>query len=436
MKTLTIILFVVLSVKSAFGSEISEAEVRTFFDTWLKAQNTGSFSNYAGMYAAKFHGIKRSGSRTYGYDHGSWLDDRKRMFSNKMTVTASNIKVQISDETATIQFEQTWESNTYKDKGNKYLYLIRDKVSLKIAREEMLASKIAAENYVFLSPANFKFAFSIKEGIVVKEISANSDLVKGKPFLTTKEPHHVSTASVNTDLLPNELKSLLGMKVRLYSSKGSCESAINGFKIVSKDVPHFGYVQRWKDEKTPNEKIARSIFSEGKVHLVATTVNCSGDFATDAKLPHVPISRNQTATGTLRNKIVAAFRALPLYKEEIKPFENEIESTNVRKFSLPFNGKNSTWVSMFIIAGEPFCGRDGGMLGSLWEVVETAKSQKLKWVKYLDEDPDYATDTNNDGIPEFHYIGEYLTGFGFIDGKRHNGVNRFFEESTFHDCPC
>ena len=105
---------------------------------------------------------------------------------------------------------------------------------------------------------------------------------------------------------------------------------------------------------------------------------------------------------------------------------------------LNHDGKTSTWVSIFI-TGDQSCGSEGGTLGSLWEVVEDINGPSLKWIMYLDEDLDYATDIENDGIPEFYY--QYnspssFTYFGFISGKKTKNNDRRFDESAFHDCPC
>lgn len=441
MKIVTLVFAAFLVARSASASEITEAEVRAFLDHWLKTQNGGSFSSYASMYATQFYGIKRSGNRTYRYNHDTWLKDRKKMFNKKMMVSADNLQIHTADGAATLRYEQTWQSGRYKDKGTKQVYLIREGERLRIAREEMLASKIMQTNNGAVDADNFPFAFSIKEGIVLNGINDIQNLTRETPRLTATRPYYVASAAVETDLLPQNIKALTGMKVRLYGPRGSCNTVINGFKIVSKDIPHFGYVQQWKDEKTAEVEIVRRIFTEGNLHLVATTETCSGDFATDARLPELPIGISQPLSDEMKRRVWDAFRGLAAYRREIKPYEKNLSEADFHQFSLPLNGKTSTWVSIFVVAGQPYCSTEGGgILGALWEVVGEGKKQTLRWRKYFDDPIDYATDINADGVPDFHFkesVGrDDSSYFGFIGGKKTNGDDIKLNEAAYNDCPC
>lgn len=108
MKSLMIPAFLLFFMTPSFAAEISEAEVKAFLETWLSAQNTGSFTDYTAMYAGTFFGVKRSGERTLRFNREKWLQDRKRMFRNKMTVAANNVQIATSSFSATIRFEQTY----------------------------------------------------------------------------------------------------------------------------------------------------------------------------------------------------------------------------------------------------------------------------------------------------------------------------------------
>lgn len=141
MKCLMILTTILFLATSSFAAEISETEVRTFLDGWLAAQNSSSYANYATMYADSFTGIRRSGSNTHNLNREAWLKDRKKMFKKKMVVEAANPEVQLAGTTASVKFEQTWASGTYKDKGDKLLNLTLESGKLKITREEMLFSK-------------------------------------------------------------------------------------------------------------------------------------------------------------------------------------------------------------------------------------------------------------------------------------------------------
>jgi hypothetical protein len=142
MKRLLIQILVIFLAGISFAAEISETEVINFLGDWFDAQNTGSFSKYAAMYSKSFVGIRKSGKSTRNFDYDTWLKDRKRMFRKKMVVTSNVPKINISGTTATVRFEQTWESGAYKDKGEKLLNLALENDKLKITREEMLFSRI------------------------------------------------------------------------------------------------------------------------------------------------------------------------------------------------------------------------------------------------------------------------------------------------------
>lgn len=147
MKTLiTLMLFLILAT-SSHAAEITEAEVVSFIQNWFGAQNTASFSDYADMYSKKFVGIRRSGATTKKLDYDAWLKERKRMFRQKMLVSGGVLKIKVSGATASVRFEQTWESSFYKDKGVKVLHLIIESEKLKIISEEMLFSEIKHNLY-------------------------------------------------------------------------------------------------------------------------------------------------------------------------------------------------------------------------------------------------------------------------------------------------
>lgn len=145
MKTIITLITILFLATSSFAAEIREADVKAFLDSWLSVQNTGSYSNYAAMYADTFAGIRRTGSSTHNLNRDAWLKDRKKMFKKKMVVEANNPEIKLAGTTATVKFEQIWASDTYKDKGDKLLDLTFENGKLKIIREEMLFSKVNTE---------------------------------------------------------------------------------------------------------------------------------------------------------------------------------------------------------------------------------------------------------------------------------------------------
>lgn len=141
MKIIITFIVTIFFSTSSFAGELSEQEVLNFLKEWLAAQNSGSYSSYAAMYAKDFTGIKRAGASTSKLDRDAWLKDRKKMFNKKMVVEAIKPEIKIIDEKATIKFEQKWESGTYKDTGDKLIELIFENSMLKVYREEMINSR-------------------------------------------------------------------------------------------------------------------------------------------------------------------------------------------------------------------------------------------------------------------------------------------------------
>lgn len=140
---ITIITFVLFAA-SSFAAEISEADVKAFLDKWVTAQNNGAYLEYADMYSNKFVGIRRSGKNKRNLDHDAWLKDRKKMFKNKMIVEMEKIEISLANSTASIRLEQSWESDTYKDKGVKVLNMAFEYGKIKIIREELLFSNVVS----------------------------------------------------------------------------------------------------------------------------------------------------------------------------------------------------------------------------------------------------------------------------------------------------
>ncbi|RII29599.1 MAG: hypothetical protein CXR30_12000 [Geobacter sp.] len=142
MKSIMTLIAILFLATSAFAAEISERQVNAFMGDWAEAQNTGSYFKYTSMYSKNFVGIRRSGSTSQEFDYDAWLKDRKRMFKKKMRVSSNGpFEIILSGATATVKFEQIWESGTYKDKGDKLISLALENGMLKITREEMLFSK-------------------------------------------------------------------------------------------------------------------------------------------------------------------------------------------------------------------------------------------------------------------------------------------------------
>ncbi|HEX7597156.1 MAG TPA: nuclear transport factor 2 family protein, partial [Polyangia bacterium] len=123
----------------------AEAAARKTLDEWLSAQNRGDFAAYQRLFAERFQGVRRSGPRTRVLTRKAWIADRQRMFQKPMKVSMRGLAVTSLGGMVQARFIQTWESGTYHDEGPKAVSLVNEKGAWRIAREEMLASKIDAK---------------------------------------------------------------------------------------------------------------------------------------------------------------------------------------------------------------------------------------------------------------------------------------------------
>lgn len=291
------------------AAPISERQWRALLDAWLDAQNRGDFAAYEKLYARKLVGIKRVGTRTYRFARAGWLADRRRMFEKKMVVEARDPKpIATGTRSAIITFVQRWSSGTFEDLGPKRMMLVLEGGELKIAHEEMLRSEIVEP-----PAAGEGFYFMYGDGVVLHDAPVPDE--HGAPVETPGSSDPITTtASVNdADLSPATL-AWKGKKVRV---DGACEATVTGFHLVSRVVPHFGYLQEWSCtfkepgcvEATAAERAAAA-FNLGAPRVVATLSGCGGGtFATPLESP-VPIAAAEVNNPKLQSRALAAFARL------------------------------------------------------------------------------------------------------------------------------
>ena len=120
---------------------IAAADAQALLDRWLQAQNTSNLAAYSELYATDFFGTKRSGKRTKQFDRAGWLQDRKPNFSKPLTVAASEVEIKTTPDSAEIRFVQDWASSSFRDVGQKVLFLRPENGSLKITKEWFLRKR-------------------------------------------------------------------------------------------------------------------------------------------------------------------------------------------------------------------------------------------------------------------------------------------------------
>ncbi len=98
---------------------------------WLNAWREKDLGKYASYYTQDFRG--------QGMSLDAWLADKKAKFSStkKLTITADNVKIGLEpDGAATVVFEQSYQSGSYRDHGLKRLRLRNPDGKWQILSEE------------------------------------------------------------------------------------------------------------------------------------------------------------------------------------------------------------------------------------------------------------------------------------------------------------
>lgn len=373
------------------AAPLDEATVRDTFDAWLKAQNSADFGAYAGLYAARFYGVKRSGPRTYAFDRAGWLKDRKRMFGPAVGVQATELTLRVGARTATVEFTQTWSSGKYKDVGPKRLVMVPSAAGPRIAREEMMASTIVGGGAVTpLDAALFRFALVEDHPYVVLEADVPKSRGEGPPVA-------LSTGVTRRALKdPGASAAWVGRAVTLYGPEGAvCAGKVAELALMGRVIPHFGAVQAWQgfegEPAMSPERIAEEAFgmAEGGYLVVGridqTADACKGAHwarAADAPEPRT-LAPVKDIAPALKKRAWKQLRALKGYKAVARQFQEEASdrSPGMRWEQYQSVTSLDAWgadgAPQVLVARAVAGGGCGGFTGSLWAAFQVGPKGRL-----------------------------------------------------------
>jgi ketosteroid isomerase-like protein len=340
------------SPKAPEAKHSTESDARAFLDAWLKAQNTGSFDAYAAFYAPNFRGIKRTGAKTFEYDHDGWLADRKKMFAKKMTVGAEAVEIHAGPNAAQILFTQNWASATYKDSGRKEMVVSRDEGDvLRIEREELLNSEPGKTSPVAEGKGPFAPVFEL-DGDVFLVLDENtdhaSDWTKGDPSLVEFDPSMAAARQeVKAGAPPAADRAWVGRAVTLYGRDGqkTCTGTVSDIALLARvrgmpddedeggeesDEPE-GDAGRDGDDSKDADRAA-NVFAMGTSVLVGELApdagaRCTGAlWARSSSLPAPAIWSKLDPDPALETNVIAKLRTLSGWLEIQKDFANVIRN--------------------------------------------------------------------------------------------------------------
>ena len=435
-----LLLLLACGVARADVAASDSAEARALVDQWLAAQNRGDFAAYSALYATRFTGVRRSGPRTVRLDRAGWMKERERMFGKKMTVAAENLKLAATPALARATFVQKWSSGSYSDAGDKQLVMVRENGALKIAQEELLASRV---EHGARSSALPPFVWVVGGALRVID-DADESWGRGAPEMGSDEP---VLATKKLAKIPDEARGWVGERVRLYTRDGTtCEARVTGLVLASIAVPHFSSKQEWNEKK--KSEAAKEAWDLGAKSVLATLDAVCEDalWARPAKLPSPAVVAAEDARAPTRAKALKAFRALPAYQkiqqswiEEVKSrdkkFWDQLDDAAVKAIDATIAGKPVTLVSVSATHYEGCA----DWQGALWALYRY-EAGKLTLVQASDDGaltPLYAVDLDGDGTVEL--VGSGLSsdfaGFGSLIRL---GAKLEIETLSvpYYDCPC
>jgi len=448
------ILWVGSAAQAASVYRIASTDAESVMQKWLAAQNTGNFKAYEQLYADRFTGIRRSGTRVVPMNRAKWLADREKMFRRPMKVTASGLAIVPGNENAVITFTQTWESNTYKDKGPKQIIVIRDPSGqLRISQEAMLESLISFHDPE-MKTDSIPFTHLLS-GFVLLPEEPQKEWTNAAPTLIPRDGLVASAvADVKPSGLPEHAKHWKGHTVRLYAGNGPvCTGTVTNLKILSAMVPHFGQSQRWigsdgveidSAKKMPDEAIAKEIFEGGGRYLVgevkATEGDCSkAEWARSASLSSAN-GLSEVSNGKIKEFLLSQFRLMPQYRASAKaggftgdtPWDDP-ERTEIHVFK----SANGTYFSVGSEAGN-FCSSDAAAaFTAIGKLEGTEAKPTIKWLGTFDAlySIKGAIDIAEDKSPWLLY-GTFPSTQGIL--RVQNGTYKPLYDVAvpYHDCPC
>jgi hypothetical protein len=238
------------------------AAARAVLDGWLAAQNTADFDAYAALYAELFVGVKRVGDASFRFDRRGWLADRKPMLAAGARVSVTDVDISKSSKHSIVAFEQKFVSPSFRDEGRKLLALVSTPAGLRIAREEMVSSRVdggggssrALPGFFAMAGHGVVVRSQIEDRWLTKERLALSALVRNPPEEEEASAHEgpdEGPLTMKDVVLPPEVQAMRGKRVYVTvapEAEGKplpppCETRIVGLELKSSATPAFESVR-------------------------------------------------------------------------------------------------------------------------------------------------------------------------------------------------
>jgi hypothetical protein len=392
---------------------ITRAQADSLLQVWLTSQNTGNFDSYAALYASKFEGIKRSGNKTYTFNQITWLNDRKRMFAKKMSVSALEPVVTPLGNLALVRFNQTWETKGYKDRGPKELQLALVNGAIRIVREEMLKSILKSGSD---DETVEDFKLIVEDNLLVLEQNPDFSLTDGAPYLSGGS--NTAYCAVRSDELDAMYKKMTNAPWLVILENGdTLTTKITSVVMVARATPHFGTIQQWEENNTSDDDKAQELWDMAQARdgiILAGYLDCKCSNALYAVPASGPVPGIYTASSdsSYYEKALSALTAMDVYKsiqEDYRTYETKgewVDESTAEYSVFTHNDDSSTYVALKITAGMG-CGSFYGSLLAIFRINGDTIELISNPDGITDNDmnnycfPKAAVDFDKDGNPEF-----------------------------------
>jgi hypothetical protein len=418
---------------------------------WVEAQNKQSFTDYESLYAERFYGVKRAGEIATRFDRKGWLRDRKAMFARPFRVSIDGLAVRVVAETIVADFEQTFQSQHFADKGPKQLVMVIEADALKIAREELFRSGRAADSGFAVNGAAFSFIREIdnRRYWIVDDVSPEGQRVAAAP-VRVGEAAAFATVT-DTSKLPAPLQTLVGASVAIEpGAQSPCLATLGAWGVLAELEPHFETRRRWggsEDDALSETQIAHEIFGpevvSGRDHHFAVDITDATQGCTSARwgrlqslgpVDYVALEKLADPDPVLLSSLQRSLRKTRGYKELERNYReaepdgtfDELLTDGLTLYRAQLGAK-SFLLSTFIHLGD--CHGFSGELTQVWRM-RGQTPVELQSVLPFTMRPDFVVDINKDGLPEWVSETQLIS----WDGREYSTA----VDVTPHDydCPC
>ena len=389
---------------------------------WVEVQNKQSITDYETLYAERFHGVKRAGQITTRFDRKGWLRDRKAMFTRPFRVSIEGLSVRVVAETVVADFEQSFQSQHYADKGPKQLVMVVEASELKIAREELFRSGRAIGSGFAVDGAAFSFVREVdnRRYWIVDDVSPEGQRVTVAPVRVGEAAAFAALS--DTSKLPAQLQSWVGASVAIEpGAQTPCLATLGAWGVLAELEPHFETRRRWgggEGDTLTEAQIASEIFGpevvSGRDHhfavdITAATKDCVsarwGRLQSLGPVEYIAVEKLSDPAPALLDSLQRSLRRTRGYKDlernyrEAEPdgtFDDLLtDGLTLYRAQL---GDKSFLLSTFIHLGD--CHGFSGELTQVWRM-RGQTPVELQSVLPFAMRPDFAVDLNKDGLPEW-----------------------------------